>query len=185
MTNRSMRFAFGSALVIAAPVLAADAPEERGWYVEANVATVASSGSQSPFVFDDDESGWSLAGGYAFNRHFALQAGYHDFGTHFATDCPAPICTAVPHEDRVAIEGLSIVAIGTWPVTANVELFGKLGVLGWDADFELAGGDDQDRDALVGAGVGLRLSPRWRLNVQYERVDFDLESASLGASIRF
>ncbi len=185
MSTTLSRVAIGGALAVAAPILAADQPSDRGWFVEASALTVESSGRESGYVYDGEEPGRTIGGGYAFNRHLALQATYHRFGEHFATDCPGPVCTAVPHEDLVDLEGLSLAVVGTWQVTPKIDLFGKLGVLGWDADFQAAGFDDSGNDGIVGIGAGFALTPRWRLNLQLERVDFDLESAGLGATYRF
>jgi hypothetical protein len=185
MSNGLRRCAIGAALAITAPAFAADAPTDRGWFLEANVLDVESSSGDSPFTFDGEEAGAAVTSGYAFTRNFALQASYHDFGEHSATDCPAAVCTAVPHGDLADIRGLSIAALGTWRVAPAVEAFGKIGVLATDADFERAGFDDTDRGALVGAGVGVWVTPRWRVNLQIERADFDFESAGLGATYRF
>lgn len=164
----------------------ADSTAPRGWFLEANAIDVESSGEQNAFVFDGDESGAYLAGGYAFSRVFALQGGYYRFGDHAASDCPSTlVCTAVLHDDVVDLEGVSLAAIGSWRVTDTLELYGKLGVLAWDADFTVTGGDKSGRDAIAGVGVGIWVSPQWRLNLLYERVDFDLESAGLGMTFRF
>lgn len=176
----------GVALLTLATTALADSSASRGWFLEAHAIDVESSDEQDAFVFDGDESGGYIAGGYAFSRVFALQGGYYRFGDHAATDCPSTlVCTAVLHDDVVDIEGVSLAAIGSWRVTETVELYGKLGVLAWDADFERTGEDESGRDAIAGVGVGIWLSPQWRLNLLYERVDFDLESAGLGATFRF
>jgi hypothetical protein len=184
MSSGLSRYVLGAGLAFTVPAWSADAPE-RGWLVEANVLEARSSDGKAPFTFDGEESAVSFGGGYAFNKYFALQGTYHDFGEHAATDCPAPVCTAVPHGDLADIRGLSIAAVGTWHVSPSVELFGKLGVLGWRADFERAGFDETDRGALAGVGVGISATPQWRINVQYERADFDLESAGVGVTYRF
>lgn len=185
MKTRLSRSLSVALLTLSATALA-DSTETRGWFLEANAIDVESSDAQDTFVFDGEEAGGYFAGGYAFSRVFALQGGYYRFGDHAATDCPSTlICTAVLHDDVVDIEGVSFAAIGSWRVTETIELYGKLGVLAWDADFDRGGDDASGRDAIAGAGVGIWLSPQWRLNLLYERVDFDLESAGLGATFRF
>jgi hypothetical protein len=96
-----------------------------------------SSGGGAPFTFEGDESGRAISGGYAFSRHCALQATHYDSGEHFATDCPAPICTAVPNTHFADVTGLAVAAVGTWRLAPALEIFGKVGVLGWDTDFDL------------------------------------------------
>jgi hypothetical protein len=185
MSRKWLHCVLGAGLGISAPAWSADSPAEQGWFLEANVLQVQSSGGKAPFTFDGEEQGLALSGGYAFTKHFAVQAGYYDVGEHAATDCPAPVCTAVPHGDLADIQGVSVAAIGSWRIGEAVEVYGKLGVLGWETDFTRAGFKDTDRGALVGAGVGIWATPRWRINVQYERADFDLESAGIGMTYRF
>lgn len=185
MGKQFSRLVIGAGLALAAPAWSQDEPAERGWSLEANVLAVESSEGNLPLRFDDEEGGAAVAGTYSFSKHFALQGTYYDLGDHFVTDCPAPICTAVPHEDFAAIRGLSLAAVGSWRVTPAIEIFGKLGVLGTKTDFAFNGYDETDRGALVGAGVGIWATPHWRINVQVERADFDLKSAGVGLSYRF
>lgn len=185
MRTRLLHAAVGIGIAVAVPAWSADTPAERGWFLDANVLKARSSEGKAPFTFDGDQTAMSLTGGYAFSKHFALQGGYHRFGEHAATDCPAPICTAVPHDDIADIRGVSVAAVGLWRVAPAVEVFGKVGVLDWRADFERAGFEQDDSGVLVGAGVGFLVTPNWRVNVQYERADFDLESAGLGVTYRF
>lgn len=177
----------GAALVLAVPAWAADAPTERGWFVEASVLETDSAGGPRPFTFDGEDTGFTLGGGYRFTKHFGLQATYYDLGRHYATDCPAPICTAVPHDYSSDVSALSVAALGSWRVAPALEVFAKIGVLGSDAELNLAGVDESDSGALFGAGLGIWATPRFRINVQYERTDHDLEleSAGIGVTYRF
>ena len=176
--------AIGVASLLAVPAWSAEAPE-RGWSLEANVLEVQSSEGKTPFTFDGEETGVALAGTYSFTKHLGIQTAYYDVGSHVATDCPAPVCTAVPHGALADIRGVSVAAVGTWRVAPIVEVFGKVGVLAANTEFRLTGFEETDRGALVGAGVGIWATPRWRINVQVERADFDLESAGVGMSYRF
>jgi hypothetical protein len=179
--------AVGAALILAVPAWPADAPAERGWFVEASVLETESAGGAAPFTFDGEDTGVALGGGYRFTKHLGVHATYYDFGRHAATDCPAPICTAVPHDFSSDVRALSVAALGTWRVAPALEVFAKIGVLGSDTELDLAGVDESDSGALFGAGVGIWATPRFRINVQYERADHDLEleSAGLGVTYRF
>ncbi len=185
MNRGLLQCVVGIGFAVAAPAWSADSPAGEGWFLDANVLEVRSSEGKAPFTFDGKEGGAALTGGYAFTKHLALQGGYYEFGEHAATDCPAPLCTVVPRGDLADIRGLSLAAVGTWRVAPAVEVFGKLGVLDYRADFERAGFEDEDRGALVGAGVGFSVSPSWRISLQYERADFDLEWAGVGMTYRF
>ncbi len=187
MSNVLSRIAYGIGIALAVPAWSADAPQQRGWSLEAQVLEAESSEGELPLRFADEQTGVSIAGNYAFTKHLALQGGYYDLDRHFVTDCPAPICTAVPHEDSADIRGVSLAAVGTWRIAPAVEVFGKLGVLAADSDFQRAERSETDRGSLVGVGVGIWATERWRINVQVERanLDFDLKSAGVGMTYRF
>jgi opacity protein-like surface antigen len=189
--------AVGGILTVSAGVASAQARDDRGWFLEASVLEVDSSGnaetsflpvtSSVPFPFAGENPGFAIKGSYAFTRLFGLQAGYYDFGEHSAWQgCPFGMAcaTVVLPPVRVHMAGLSLAAVGTWHATERVELFGKLGILRGEVDFGRVP-DDRDSGMLRGAGVGVWLTERWRLDAQYERVDFDFESAGIGATYRF
>lgn len=186
MNKGSWCVAGGLALGLAVPASAADAPAEKGWFVEARVIEAESAGGAELFLFDDERSGATVAGGYTFTRHLSLEAAYHDLREHDALEnfCD-DVQSCLPTFTPIDIRALSVAAIGTWRVAPSVEVFGKLGVLGSRADYELAEADDTDSGALAGAGVGIYVTPRWRLNVLYERVDHSLELDSAGVGITY
>ena len=180
------RFSLGCALWIAPGAFVTAAETDRGWSVEADVLDVESMGTVSGFTFQGEESGLSLGLGYAFNRHLAVEANYHQWGEHFATDCPVPLNCIVQNADGIDVSGLSVLVVGVWPITGKLEVYGKLGAMGWDADFKQFPSDDTGRDAVYGIGIGAWLSPSWRLKLGYEKVDdLDLRYAGLGLTYRF
>lgn len=173
-------------VIVASPTGAAEASYDNGWYVEAGVRHVESSRGVSAFVVDDEESGWSLGVGYAFTGNFALQADYLDLGRdHFATDCPPPNVCLVENTDLVDITGVSLAVVGRWPITDLFDVYGKVGVVGWDSDFHVRPLDQSGEDLLLGIGCGFNVSPNWRLALQYEDFGFDVESSTLSLSHRF
>jgi hypothetical protein len=177
----------GVASTLAVPAWSADSPTERGWFVEAGVLETESAGGEAPFTFAGEDTGFTLGGGYTFTKHLGLQAVYYDAGRHAATDCPAPLCTAIPHDLTPDVRALSVAALGTWRVAPALEIFGKVGVLGSKAELDAPAADESDSGALVGAGLGIWATPRFRINLQYERSDHDLEleSAGVGVTYRF
>jgi opacity protein-like surface antigen len=203
MRTQRLSLAVGGALAVSAAVASAQAPDDRGWLLEASVLEVHAPGYREwPVgdVFRHEKRGLAVKGGYAFARHFALQAGYSDFGARqqlVSWRCPdGRACATVvlpPSRVRVDLETLSFAALGTWQATDKVDLFGRVGVVRANMRVESssasgalsASRNDRERGTLRGAGVGVWLAPRWRLDVQYERVDFDFESAGIGATYRF
>lgn len=182
--KRTLSWPLISTLALAAPALA---DSETGWFLESNAYKADVSGEVSGFTLDDDDGAWALGGGYRFNRYFSVQAAWHDLGSHYATDCPPPVLCLVANTDRVSLDGVSASVTGAWPVGEQFEVFGKLGAMRWDADFQRFPARDTDAtDLLYGAGVGWWITPNWRLAAQYEKVeDLDLEVYGLGLIANF
>lgn len=105
-----------------------------------------------------------------------------------ATD---PICrsalVAVPMTADVT--GLSLSLVPRWPIGERFSLYGKLGVIDWDSDVDGAGFGRidrySDRDLLTGVGAQYVFPKGIGVLVEYQRLDFDHDSTSLGASWRF
>jgi hypothetical protein len=169
------------------PAWSADSPTQRGWFVEASVLETESAGGEAPFTFAGEDTGFALGVGYTFTKHLGLQATYYDAGRQAATDCPAPVCTTVPHDLTADVRALSVAALGTWRVAQALEIFGKVGVLGSNVELDVPAAEESDGGALFGAGVGIWRTPRFRINLQVERADHDLEleSTSVGVTYRF
>lgn len=189
MRKGSWSIAGGIGLILTVPAWSADVPDQKGWFIAASVLEADSAGGEEPVAFDDERTGVSLGGGYAFTKHLALEAAYQELGEHTVTTaCSTQPCLLALYPDRSAdVRTLSVAAIGTWRVAPIVEVFGKVGVLGSSADYRHEEPADTDRGALVGAGIGILATPRWRINVQYQRADHDLEldSAGVGVTYRF
>lgn len=173
-------------VLFASPTVAVEASYDTGWFVEAGIRHVESSRNVSAFVVDDEESGWSLGVGYSFTENFALQADYLDLGRdHFATDCPPPNVCLVENTDLVDISGYALSVVGRWPLTELFDIYGKVGVAGWDSDFHQRPLDQSGENLLLGIGCGFNLSPNWRMALQYEDFGFDVESSTISLSHRF
>jgi hypothetical protein len=181
-----VRLAAGALALVAWPAGAAHASYDTGWFVEAGIRHIESSRAVSDFVVDDEETGWSLGVGYAFTGNFALQADYLDLGRdHFATDCPPPRACLVETTDLVDITGYAVSVVGRWSINELFDVYGKVGVAGWDSDFHQEPLDQSGENLLLGIGCGFNLSPHWRLALQYEDFGFDVESSTLSLSHRF
>ncbi len=176
-------------LMVTFPTLYAASFNDSGdsaWYVEAAVSRVDVSHNQGQFLLDDDKTGWSLSLGYAFNRYFSVQAGYHSFGRNYLTDdCPAPQQCIVINTEEADIDGLSIAGVVSWPISDVFDVFGTVGVISWDTNFRQGNRDESGEDLMYGAGIGANLTPHWRMVLKYERFDFDADTASLGIAYRF
>ncbi len=180
------------------------------WYVEARLVRTdinATLGVNWPKFFDDEDDGIGVELGYRLNPYFALQLGYQDFGDFqgFGSPCPedAELCILTLGDPQdlalrplvvtpltAEVSGLSLTAVPTWPINDRFSLFGKLGVLDWDADVSESHNGrrvDSFSDTELLAGVGLRYAwpSGFGVAAEYQQVDLDLGSTSLGASWRF
>lgn len=146
--------------------------------------------------FDDDTDTGSVEVGYILRRHLAIQAGYHDLGEYAGSgsSCAedAFCLTIYPLPDismTADVSGLSLSLVPRLPLLDDrLTVYGKLGVIDWNSDLS---GDfgfhDSYSDTDLLSGVGLRYGFKNGFGVlaEYERLDFDQQSASLGASWRF
>ncbi len=194
-------------VVAASPVSAGDSP----WYVVAKAGQAsldAQFGERHVKYFDDDSSeSASIEGGYAFNRYLAVQAGYHDLGEFQGrgSGCPdsADVCIerlALCVEGTSCVEvvvpleadasGLSLSMVPRWPVNDRFSVFGKLGVIDWDVDVSDGFLDERiegfsDQDLLTGLGVRYDFRTGLSAVLEYQHLDFDSDSTSLGIGWRF
>lgn len=127
-------------------------------------------------AYDDEDTAYSVFGGYQFHRNFALEAGYTDFGK-LEADAAAPALEA---------SSVSLAAVGILPFTERFSGYAKAGIQRWDLDDALPGLtgtlDDSGTDALYGAGVQYRFNDRLALRAEYTRSeieDIDLDTAQL------
>lgn len=116
--------------------------------------------------FTDSNNATKLFGGWAFNRFFAVQGDYVDFG-----DSSGAVSPSVRGQNNV--KGFAPSIVGTIPI-GPIELFGRLGMMFYDVNVDLNGGrviDDTASDMVWSAGVGLDIKDRANLRLEYEEID--------------
>lgn len=111
----------------------------------------------------DNQTSWRVFGGYEFNRMFALEAGYIDFGD--TGDGPA----------SMDADGWTLAVTGAFPVNDVISPYAKIGLLTWDSGRSLGvlHGDEDGSDMFYGFGVRFELVSHLDLQVGYERFDMD------------
>lgn len=149
-----------------APVAQA-AEQDRGFYLGAG----AGQSRVDERGYDDEDTAFSVFGGYQFNRHFALEAGYADFGELEARTLG---------RDLDARSGY-LVAVGSVSFTARLSGYAKAGLHHWDLDSSLplltGNRDDSGTDPTYGVGVQYRFNDTVALRGEYSR--FEIEDADL------
>lgn len=127
-------------------------------YVGASIGQVDIDGFE-----DDGETSFTLYGGAYINKHFGVEAGYGDFGDFDGTE----------------VDGFYIAAVAKYPVANKVEIFGRLGVLSWNADH---GSSETDgSDTLFGVGVAYQVNKQMKVVLDYNTVEVDNDDADMFA----
>lgn len=167
-----MKFVFtavASALLLSAtPAMAADGT---GFYVGAGV------GSMSVDVgdFSGDDTAFKVFGGWDFNQYIGGELEYIDGGT--AEDLGG----------KVDVTGFNASLKGAYPFTEQFSVFGKIGMIFWDADASAGGisGSDSGEDFSWGVGAAYDFTDNFGGRIEYQGFEIqdtdtvDLISASV------
>jgi hypothetical protein len=116
--------------------------------------------------FSDSDNATKLFAGWHFNRFFAVQADFVDFG-----DSSGFVTTSARGTSDV--QGLAPSIVGTLPL-GPIELFGRLGMMFYEIDLNLTGGrliDESGEDLVWAAGLGIDVLDRLNLRLEYEEID--------------
>jgi OOP family OmpA-OmpF porin len=119
--------------------------------------------------FSDGDNAMKVFGGWRFNRFFALQADWVDFGASSGF-----VATSVS-PGTSDVQGLAPSVVGTLPV-GPIELFARAGVMFYEIDLNLTGGrviDESGEDPVWAVGVGLDIRDRLNLRLEYEEIDIE------------
>ena len=124
-------------------------------------------------AYDDQDTAFSLFGGYQFNRYFAVEGGYADFGEIKPSS-----------GSSLKADTFHLTAVGTLPVNDAFSLYAKAGAHRWDADEKLSvlGGDDSGTDPTYGVGAQYRINERFAVRAEVSRFelgDADVDVAQL------
>ena len=121
--------------------------------------------------YDDEDTAFSVFGGYQFNRWFGLEGGYADLGK---------LETSGIGRD-IEASSVYLTAVGTVPFTDTFSGYAKAGFQRWDLDTALPGvtgtTDDNGTDPVYGVGLQYRLNDKVALRGEYSR--FEVEDADL------
>lgn len=87
--------------------------------------------------------GYGLAGGWALNRYFAIEAGLRggsQFNTHaFDALLPSEAYYIKSHTD---VTGIDLTAVGTWWIGRKFGIFGRAGMFAWKAEQTMSIGNN-------------------------------------------
>lgn len=169
---------------------AAHAAEQNGFFVEAGVgmSSVDTGVDGVPGLsVDEEDVSFSIGAGYSFTKMFALEAGYVDLG-EVEFSVPAAAYTA-----SLSADGFYFGPRLTLEITPQFEVYGRVGVFAWDAEFKDSLGDsgsDDGTDIYFGIGAAYKISEQVSLGADWTRYayedggdDFDVDT--FGAKLKF
>lgn len=137
------------------------------------------------FTFDESDFSWKAFAGFNFDLpviQLGIEAGYVDLGGPSVTFAAEEYGVDVTAWDAFGVAGFNL---------GPVKLFGKLGVISWDAEATIAGieaGSDDGTDTAYGVGAAVELGS-FQIRAEYEAFDIsdveDLYMLSAGFVITF
>lgn len=137
------------------------------------------------FTFDESDFSWKAFAGINFDLpviQLGIEAGYVDLGGPSATFASDEYGVDVTAWDAFGVAGFNL---------GPVKLFGKLGVVSWDAEATIAGfeaGSDDGTDTAYGVGAAFELGS-FQIRAEYEAFDIsdveDLYMLSAGFVFTF
>lgn len=133
-------------------------------------------------AYDDEDTAFSVFGGYQFHRNFALEAGYTDFGTL------EPRAAGTDLE----LSSASLTAVGILPVTERFSAYAKAGFQRWELDRAIPAltgtGKGDGTDPVYGLGLQYRFNDQFALRGEYTRSeveDLDVDAAQVQVRLDF
>ena len=129
---------------------------------------------------DKTDMAWRILGGYQFNRFFAAEIGYSDFGR---------TTTSVGDTKAKAWE---VVGLASYPLTNEFSIYGKLG--GYNGKLEGPTGDGTSNQFTYGAGARYDFTKHLGVRGEWQRYNnmggdsvakTDVDVLSVGIIYRF
>ncbi len=143
---------------------------------------------------DTSDSGYGFFGGYRFNTHFAVEGGYVDLGSvSYRANLRGNI-TGIPTDAVTNIDtessGITVSALGVWPLSYRWEVYGRAGALFSSNEFRLFYDDveqnprrdqfsESDVDLLAGIGTSFSFFEIYDVRLEYQRI-FDSGDKTTG-----
>ena len=136
---------------------------------------------------EEDGTGTKLYGGYAFNKYFAAEAAYYNFAE--ASVGAAEITPGGQVlSGAVDMTGFGAYAVGMYPVSKEVNLMAKIGVLSWDADLTVntTNGSNDGTDVAFAVAASYAFTKELLATAEWESFDSDNpELAMLSIGFKF
>lgn len=160
-------------------------------------------------TLDTSDSGYGFFAGYRFNTHFAVEGGYVDVGNVSYRANVRGNITGIPTDAVTNVDtetaGITVSALGVWPLSYRWEVYGRAGALFSSNDFRLFYDDveqnprrdqfsENDVDLLAGIGTSFSFFEIYDVRLEYQRIfdagdkttgEADTDVISLGVTVVF
>lgn len=160
-------------------------------------------------TLDASDAGFGFVAGYRFNTHFAVEGGYTSLGNvRYRANASGNI-TGVPTDAVLNVDtetnGITVSALGIWPLSYRWEVYGRAGALFSSNDFSAFYDDveqsprraefsENDVDLLAAVGTSYNFLEIYDLRLEFQRVfdagdettgEADADMISLGITVVF
>lgn len=160
-------------------------------------------------TLDDSGASFGFFAGYRFNSHLAVEGGYMRLGDVKYRNNATGNITGIPTDARLNVDtetaGITVAALGIWPLSYRWEVYGRAGALFSSNDFRAFYDDveqsprraeysESDVDIVAGIGTSLNFLEIYDLRLEFQRVfdagdkttgEADVNVISLGVSVVF
>lgn len=130
--------------------------------------------------FEEDGTGTKIYGGYNFNKYYAAEVTIYNFA-----EASVGAVEATPGSGFVSAEasmkGVGVYAVGMYPVSKEVNLMAKLGMLSWDADVRIdtTTKKNDGTDVAYGLGISYAFTKELLATAEWEAFDSDNPELSM------
>ena len=175
------RFIFAICAAVLASAATAAQAADKGFYVGLSLGQATTKDVTDDFEFDADDLGFKGFLGFRLLDHFGIEGSYVDFGS--------PSDEVDGFDIDADSNAVDVFAVGFIPVT-TFDLFGKVGFVNWNSDFDIPdldfSDDDDGTDLAYGLGAQFRLGSA-AIRAEWERFDIGdhADMISVGVSWTF
>ncbi|MDY6944121.1 MAG: outer membrane beta-barrel protein [Pseudomonadota bacterium] len=160
-------------------------------------------------TLDDSDSAFGFLAGYRFNTHLAVEGGYVSLGNVGYRANATGNITGVPTDAVLNVDtetsGITVAALGIWPLSYRWEVYGRAGALFSSNDFRAFYDDVQqsprraefsesDVDFVAGIGTSYNFLEIYDVRLEFQRIfdagdkttgEADADVISLGVTVVF
>jgi OmpA-OmpF porin, OOP family len=140
-------------------------------------------------TLDDNDTSWTVRGGWRFSPYAAVELGYYDFGRYNFTG--TAVGNAVPVEGSGKAHSVILSLVGIIPIN-TVDLYGRIGwaysELKFNANGPINTANENERQDEAAYGLGARwwFAPNWGVFAEWAKNDrIRVDSYVAGIDFRF